>query len=65
MRLPPDWEGVSSGGYFPHLVKLHHKPCGLITGMYYDPWGLDPDYGEAATRRLVYSHQCDPDDCST
>lgn len=65
MRLPDDWDGVSGGGYFQHLVKLKHIPCGFVTGMYYDPWGLDPDYGEAATRRLVYRHECDPDDCST
>ena len=62
MRLPDDWEGVESGGYFPHLVKLRHIPCDFTTGMHYDPWGSDPNYGEAATRSLVYGHQCNPDD---
>lgn len=62
MRLPDDWEGRSSGGYFQHLVKLAHLPCGFETSRYYDPWGLDPNCGEAATRRLVYGHKCNPDD---
>jgi len=64
MRLPADWEGVEGGGYASHLVKLHHIPCGFKSGMYYDPWGSAP-FGEADTRSLVYSHECDPDDCST
>lgn len=62
MRLPPDWEAESGGGYFPYLAHLTHTPCGFRTGMVYDLHGIDPNYGEAAARRLVYSHECNPED---
>jgi hypothetical protein len=62
MRLPPDWDAESSSGWWPHLVHLIHKPCDLRTGMVYDLWGSDPNFGESAARRLVYGHKCEPDD---
>lgn len=62
MRLPPDWEAESGGGYFPHLAHLAHPRCGFRTGMSYDLLGSDQYYGEAAARRVVYGHTCNPDD---
>lgn len=65
MRLPSDWETDGGGGFFPHLAHLVHIPCGFRTGMPYDLWGSDPNFGESSARRVVGFHQCDPDDCST
>lgn len=61
MRLPPDWTGEATNGYFPHLVNLVHTPCGFRSGMAYDLWGSEP-FGEAAAVALVYGHECEPDD---
>jgi hypothetical protein len=61
MHLPPDWEARSSGGYFPHLAYLKHKPCGFETGFPYNLHGSEP-FGEKSARELVYMHQCEPDE---
>lgn len=63
MKLPDDWEAESGGGFFPYLVRLRHTPCGFDTGqLTYDLNGIDPGYGEAAARRVVYGHTCEPED---
>jgi hypothetical protein len=61
MRLPPDWDSESSSGWWPHLVHLIHKPCGLRTKMTYDLRGSEGPFGESDARLLVYSHTCNPD----
>jgi hypothetical protein len=43
-------------------MHLIHKPCGMRTGLAYDLDGIDPGYGEAAARRVVYDHTCEPED---
>jgi hypothetical protein len=62
VKLPDDWDAESGGGFFPYLMHLIHKPCGMRTGLAYDLDGIDPGYGEAAARRVVYDHTCEPED---
>jgi hypothetical protein len=64
MRLPPDWEAKSSGGYFPHLVSLTHTTCGFNTGrvLVFDLHSDNPGWGKPAVHRLLANHQCEPDD---
>lgn len=62
MRLPPDWEAVNTNGMFPYQNHLRHTPCGFQTGQTYDLLSYDPNYGEGPARRVVYGHECDPED---
>ena len=62
MRLPPDWEAKNNNGMFPYQMHLIHTPCGFRSGQTYDLLSYDPNYGEAAARRLVYGHRCEPED---
>lgn len=61
MILPSDWEAQSTGGYFPHLVRLKHKPCGFVTPFPYNLHGSEP-FGERSARHLVNNHHCTDDD---
>lgn len=61
MQLPPDWEAESAPGPFSNQTYLIHPACGFRTGMAYNLHGAEP-FGEVAARRLVYSHECNPED---